>query len=480
VLHDLGRQEDSIDWFKKALKINPDFLRAKLNLCVAQIPAIYLEEEDIRLSRKRYRDELENLKQFILSNNNIGLKEFAKAELQPFFLAYQGCNDRDLQCSYSELASHIQRNRYPQFRCKPSIPPIKPGDQIRVGFVSSHFYNSVDWNFIIKGWVENLNKERFQIFGYYTGVRKDEQTELARKNFSKFVQDIYSIEELGRIVRHDRLHVLIYPHIGRNPLTSKLAAHRLAPVQSVGWGHPSTTGLPSMDYFLSKDLSEPAGAEFYYSERLVRLPNLSIYLGLPQDGVLFYCGQSLCKYLPQYDDIFPRIAQKLGKCHFIFKKDSRSPVITNIFRKRLSQAFARYDLSSESYVTMFPKLDEVQYYGLFRLADVFLDSIGYSGFTTTLDAIAFDLPIVTFQAALMRGRQSLGILTMMGIKETIAATVDDYVSHAVKLGANASWRRKMSRKIAENKKNLYRDRTCIEGLEAFLEEAVSQHRCRAD
>ena len=56
-----------------------------------------------------------------------------------------------------------------------------------------------------------------------------------------------------------------------------LAALWLAPIQCASWGHPDTTGLPTIDYFLSGELMEPPDADEHYTERLVRLPNLAIY-----------------------------------------------------------------------------------------------------------------------------------------------------------------------------------------------------------
>jgi protein O-GlcNAc transferase len=489
-LYGLGRPEEAIDCFRKALRIKPDFLRARFNHCVAQIPVLYRKEEDILLSRAHYRQELENLQESIRLESKGEVKEVAQGKVQPFYLPYQGHNDCELQRSYGELMSRIQAARYPQFNQAPTFTPIKPEGQIRVGFVSADFRNHTVWYVIIKGWIENLNKARYRLFGYSTSRWKDGQTEVARQEFSRFVEDIYSLEKLGRLIRKDRLHVLIYPEVGMGVRTAQLAALRLAPIQCVSWGHPVTSGLPTIDYFLSSELMEPPGAEAHYTERLVRLPNLSIHytppdipethgnragFGLPADGVLFLCAQSLFKYLPNYDEVFPRIAKELGKCHFVFMKHPKSPQITNQFRQRLSQAFARYGLNSEDYVTLLPRLDLVDYYALNRLVDVFLDSIGYSGGKTTLDAITCDLPVVTMPGNFMRGRQSLAMLTMMGVTETIGATVDDYVSLAVRLGSDSNWRHQLTRKIAENKKKLFRDMTCIKDLEAFIEAAVSRH-----
>jgi protein O-GlcNAc transferase len=397
-LHNFGNQEEAIDSFRKAFNLKPDFLSARFNHCVAQIPILYQKEEEILWSRARYRQELENLKGSITLDRKSEREEAAKEHLYPFYLPYQGHNDCELQRTYGELMSRIQTARYPQFNQTPTFAPIKLGGQIRVGFVSNHFYHHVNWHVIIKGWIRNLNKARYRLFGYHTGPQKDGQTEVARQAFSRFVENIYSPEKLGRIIRNDRLHMLIYPEVGMNFLTDELAALRLAPIQCVSWGQPFTSGLPTIDYFLSSELMEPLLAEGHYTERLVRLPNLSIHyappdipeihenragFGLPADGVLFLCAQALWKYLPHYDEVFPRIAKELGKCHFVFKKHYQSPQITDKFRWRLDQEFARYGLNSEDYVTLLPIMDDAHYYALYRLVDIFLDSLGYTGFVTT-------------------------------------------------------------------------------------------------
>jgi len=104
--------------------------------------------------------------------------------------------------------------------------------------------------------------------------------------------------------------------------------------------------------------------------------------------------------------------------------------------------------------------------------DIFLDSIGWSGCNSTMESLAHDLPIVTTPGALMRGRHSAAILEMMGVTETIAQTLDDYVSMAVSLGADPAKRQAVRRKIADSKHRSYRDRICITALEDFLHRAA--------
>ena len=97
----------------------------------------------------------------------------------------------------------------------------------------------------------------------------------------------------------------------------------------VFWGHPSTTGLPSIDYFVSSAAAEPADADAHYSEKLVRLPGLGVRFtpqsppsvasrevelasfGLAHVGVaserVYLCAQSLFKVHPSFDEAVEKV-----------------------------------------------------------------------------------------------------------------------------------------------------------------------------
>jgi predicted O-linked N-acetylglucosamine transferase (SPINDLY family) len=101
-----------------------------------------------------------------------------------------------------------------------------------------------------------------------------------------------------------------------------------------------------------------------------------------------------------------------------------------------------------------------------------LDSIGWSGCNSTLESLVHDLPIVTMTGDLMRGRHTTAILEMMGIGETTAHTIDEYVSIAVGLAQDPRAREELKTRISQNKHRLYRDRDCILALEAFLDQVA--------
>src|SRR5262249_35421822 len=263
-----------------------------------------------------------------------------------------------------------------------------------------------------------------------------------------------------------------------------VAAQRLAPVQCNSWGHPDTSGFPTLDYYLSSDLMEPPDAEQHYSERLVRLPNLSIYyepvepepvvveraeLGLGPAATVYWCSQSLFKYLPQFDPIFPRIARAVGDCQFTFIEFPGAAHVTELFRTRLERAFAAFGLRAADHCVFLPRLDPARFVAAMGCCDIFLDSISWSGCNSTLESLAHDLPIVTMPGRLMRGRHSAAILRKMGIVDTIAGTVDEYVSIAVRLAKDLPLRAALKARIAASKAVVYRDRACIAALEEFFD-----------
>jgi protein O-GlcNAc transferase len=399
----------------------------------------------------------------------------------PFYLPYQGRNDRELQALFGALVCGIMSERYGAAPI-PGAPDVD--EKVRVGIVSGFFREHTVWKLMLRGWLHQLDRSRFRLFGYHTGTARDTVTSEAASLCEHFRQGPLSATHWRDTILADRLHVLIYPEIGMDKIAGRLAALRLAPVQCLSWGHPNTTGYPTLDYFLSSDLMEPSDGQEHYSERLVRLPNLSIYyepiavpkapikrsaFGFRDDAVIYWCGQSLYKYLPQFDRIFPLIAREVGNCQFAFIRYPKSDDVTQIFRRRLGDAFAEHGLKVDDHCVFLPFLKLEGFVAAMGLSDIYLDSIGWSGGNTTLESLLHDLPIVTLPTEFMRGRHSAAILQMMGIDDTIADTPERFVAIAVRLGRDRAWRDVQRRQIAENKHRCYRDRTAIAGLEDFLE-----------
>jgi predicted O-linked N-acetylglucosamine transferase (SPINDLY family) len=288
-----------------------------------------------------------------------------------------------------------------------------------------------------------------------------------------------------RAIADKQLDVLIYPEIGMNAMSIKLASLRLAPVQVAAWGHPETTGLPTLDYYLSADAFEPPGADRNYTEKLVALSNLGCAyvplavepvapnladLQLAADIPLLLSPGTPFKYALQNDHVFVDIARRLGKCRIVFF-DYKIRALTKRFKTRLETAFARAGMNFEDHCSFVPWQNTAEFHGLLGRADIFLDTIGFSGFNTAMQAVERGLPVVTRQGRFMRGRLAGGVLQTMGLSEFIAATNEAYVELAVRLAEDDIFRQETRQQIEASQHVLLDDMASIRSLEAFLESA---------
>ena len=473
-----GRSDDAIASHQAAIAADPAFGPARLAACMAQLPILYRSAEEVAERRQLYAAALDTL-----VTGDAAVLAGAIGRSQPFFLPYQGEDDRSLQALYGAFACRAVALAEPPVRLA-----ARPGakERIRVGIVSGFFCDHTLFKLFLEGWLSELDRSRFEVTAFHSGRIADAQTARCAGLCDRFVHGLPSAAAWHAAIAQSGQHVLLYPEVGMDPIAGRLAATRLAPVQCAAWGQPETTGMPTIDYFLSSDLMEPAEADAYYTERLVRLPNLGLcYLpdppadgdtglrgGPAERGPVFWSGQALYKYLPRHDAIFPRIAAELGACTYVFIPFAKSQAVTDAFADRLWAAFAAAGLDAARYVVMLPPMSQAAYVAAVRQADVILDTIEWSGGKSTLDCLAADPAIVTWPGRFMRGRHTAAILRRIGCEATIAGSAEEYVSIAVRLARDPVWRAEVRAAVARGKHRAFRDLTYVRGLEAFLAEAT--------
>jgi len=241
--------------------------------------------------------------------------------------------------------------------------------------------------------------------------------------------------------------------------------------------------MPTIDDFLSSDLMEPVDGQEHYTEHLVRLPGLSFRplplavapapvqrseIGVEEDAVLFWCCQSPFKYLPADDPILPAIAARLPLARFAFVGYPLGAEVDRRFRSRIRQAFADAGLDADRHCRFLGSLDPARFAGVTRLADIFLDAIGWSGCNSAIEALDAGLPVVTLPGRMMRGRHSAAILRHAGLEELIAGTPEEYVELAVALARDADRRAQLRPRIAAGMRAIGRDLAPGAGLQAYL------------
>jgi protein O-GlcNAc transferase len=488
VLYDLGRQQDALADCGRALAVRPDYAKARWMSALFTIPNMPLAPEDIQHARQQFPAALAALDEWF-DDARIEHGFEAAANMQPFFLAYQEEDNKPLLARFGALCcrlmEHWQKSR--GFRCAEKIPP----GRVKVGIVSTHIRSHSVWDALIKGWVRHLDADRFELQLYYLGSKHDEETELAKSKASVFVEGCSSLSEWVEAILRHAPAVLIYPEIGMWPLTAKLASMRLAPIQMASWGHPETTGLPTMDYYLSAEDLEPEGAANYYTETLVKLPHLgSCYqrasvsaqepdwdaFGLRRDAPLLLCPGTPFKYAPKYDYVWMEICKRLKRCQLVFFSPPRDRALADNFKARLGGAFSNAGMELDKYVVFIPWLSKPEFYGLMQRADVFLDTIGFSGFNTAIQAVECALPIVTREGRFMRGRLAGGILEKLGLKELIAPNEEEYINLAVKLAEDKEYRAVVRARMESARGVLFDDVESVRALERFIIERCAESR----
>src|SRR5260370_34287789 len=135
---------------------------------------------------------------------------------------------------------------------------------------------------------------------------------------------------------------------------------------------------------------EPESAADHYSEQLIRPTILAIYdepaevpsvaidraqLALRMGAVVYWCCQSLPKYLPQFDEVFARIAAEVPDCQFTFIEFAGGRTVTEMFRGRLRRAFKAGGLDAENHCVFLPRLAPDRFVAAIGQCDVVLDSI---------------------------------------------------------------------------------------------------------
>jgi protein O-GlcNAc transferase len=340
--------------------------------------------------------------------------------------------------------------------------PAASTARIRVGLISQFFRNHSIGR-TSRGFFAQLPRERFEITAIFIApVVDDEFSQAVRCDAEHVLIVPRDLAAARAQIAALQLDVLFYQDIGMEPFSYFLSFARLAPVQCTSFGHPDTTGIAAIDWFISNDLYEPAGAAAHYSERLFMLRNLGSLayyyrpappsplkpraaFNLPADRPLYLCPQNLFKVHPDMDDLIAAILRRDPR-GVVALVEGRVRNWSTLLRKRWQQVMP----DVQHRIVFVPRMREGDYLNLIALADVMLDTVHFNGMNTSLEAFAVGTPVVTLPAAFQRGRHTQAMYCRMGLDDLIASDADAYVSQAVRLANDVDYPRATSMKKRSN------------------------------
>jgi predicted O-linked N-acetylglucosamine transferase (SPINDLY family) len=480
VLGRQGKVAEARAWVTKALATRPDDglkIRSALLL-----PVIYRSLDELQQERARLRADLARL-----SAEPLSVEDPVNAVgVNAFFLAYQGLDDRDLMSDLSALYRKATPGlEFVAPHCTDPARATSREGPIRVGFLSNFFHEHTVGRLNL-GFVRHLSRERFSVTLFRFPGADDPLSSALQQAADRVVTLPRRLDAARQLVADEGLDALYYPEIGMDPLTCFLAFARLAPVQCVSWGHPVTSGIPTVDYFLSGAPMEPEGAAAHYTERLVRFRKFNAYyfepkpstppptrrdLGLDEGAHLYVCTQSLFKLHPSMDEALGAIlrADPSGLLVLLSGVYPRwDATLANRFRRTFPKEAGR--------VRFLPRRSRDDFLHLQALADVLLDTFPFCGGNTSYEAFAVGTPVVTLPGALLRGRLTFALYQQMGVPDCVADDPRHYVEIALRLANDPAWREHVRGRILAAKHRIFEDAEAVRELEGFLVEAVTGRR----
>ena len=449
-------------------------------LFVPPIPDSTAHIDDIRTSI------VQNLKR--LAQSGYSLSDPVKEVSRPHFhLAYQGRNDRLLQSAIAEFFLQVCPSLgWVAPHCQ-TISARKHSRRLRLGLCSNNFRNNTVGLFFL-GFVQGIDRSQFDVTLFRAPAGgSDVVTQRYEAAVDRTLVLSPQLDVARQQIAQAQLDILFYPDLTVHALPTYLAYARLAPVQVTSWGHPVTSGIPNIDYFLSATVIEPDNADEHYTEDVVRLSHFPTWyqpgrlvqspltradFNLPEEKTLYMSGQQAFKFHPDFDPILGEILHRDPEGLLLIISAWEPAEHCDLLRTRLIKA----NPEVADRIIVRKRLSILQYMALAALADVHLDPIYFGGGRTTFDLLANGKVVVTWPGPYQRGRVTTACLRMMGIAECIVERVTDYAERAVQLGRDTNRRQRLEHQIRERAAVLLPPTSLVGEIEDFFVTALEQQR----
>ena len=213
-----------------------------------------------------------------------------------------------------------------------------------------------------------------------------------------------------------------------------------------------------VDYLIGDDVVTPIAHAGGYAEtlalipgsyqvndrkRLVAEPPGRSVLQLPADSIVFCCFNNAYKLNPQVFEVWARILAAVpDSVLWLLARHDGDPAIANL------RAEAHKRGIDPTRIVFARSRPNVEYLGLYRHADLFLDTWPYNAHTTASDALWAGCPLLTLRGETFAGRVAASLLTAIGLPELIADDVATYEEKAIALARNSIERRRLREFLA--------------------------------
>ena len=456
---------------------------------------IVTSQDQINIKR---REVIEYMQHHVLSNPITSIPSSFLALRPPQFqYAYHNKNDVSL---FTQMSSFYRK--VTGWRDEKGRQSSCPRDRINVAFVSNMFSRLSSVMRDRQGIIKHLSRDEFYVTLIVFDPPQDEFAKALYKSVDRIILLNRTVSDQLAGMRRFNFDVIVYGDLNMCGETLAMSHHRLAPVQINTWGHSDTSGISTIDYYISSKLYElgndsrdapcdvapcdatPCDAQAQYSETLILHDGLCTYydrpldpqsvnflprsyFGLPDQAIIYLCYQSLFKISPEFQGVIRKIVHASIHNVVVFIKGFLGCQEQINFYK-MFEASVGYPHINQIYIL--ERQDFVKINNIVHVSDVALDTFPFGGCNTTLECFNLGKPVVTMPSSFLRGRFTLGFYKAMGIDEFIVSSEDEYVDKAQRLGSDRAYREKWSTIIKNKSSVLWNDRKSITEWENTLVE----------
>jgi protein O-GlcNAc transferase len=311
---------------------------------------------------------------------------------------------------------------------------------LSVGFVSGDF-KAHPVGFFLQDWLPLVERGRLVFHAFSMLEVDDVVSQKLRPQFETWhniskMSDV-DVQALSAKLGVDVL-IDLSGHTDMNRLP--LFARRAAPVQISWLGWYATTGVVNMDYFLTDRISSPESSATHHSEHLLYLPvtrlcfftptfvpDVNPLPALQNKRITFGSLQSLLKITDATLDLWRQVLEKIPTAHLQIRcSQFAQSQMLEMLTRRLEDfclPLARIEL--------LPPISYAAYFESYQDIDLILDTIPFSGGTTTAEALWMGVPTITMLGSTLIARQGASLMSAAGLSSWVAESAEAYLAKAL-------------------------------------------------
>ncbi len=429
-------------------------------------PRVYKNTRDIKYFRNKFEKLIDKIN-FSIKKNEISREEkqnIIKSKTN-FNLAYQQKNDKFLNKKYFNLLNNFFSKNYPQNKKYVSN---------KILFVSGFFYKHTVSKLFFNFVKEFSNIKKLNINLLYISEKEDNWTQEYKELDVNFYK-ILNTTKIYNFLKNENFGSIFFLDHAMNNISQFIINTKLAKNYFIFWGHPITTGSINMDYFISSSLMDK-GNDDHYSEKLILLNGIGFNYKVDENlkkienceikKNSIYIPQGIFKFLPKYDYLYGEILAQNENLTISFIKD-KDPYYTNKFKNRLKKV--KSIKKNFDRLIFIEGMSQSAYYKELNKYKLILDTIGWSGGNTTMEALYLNKPIITLRGNNLRANHTAAILGQLDLDILIAKDYKEYLYLVKKIMIDKDFYELITNKISKNKLSIFNNNISLyEGVKNFL------------